>query len=289
MRRACVVRGAWCVVHGAWCVVRGNDVTTMSATGRTRTCNLWFRRPTPYPLGHRASVCEPSGELPSKEGIRRRAWPVVVAANARQLRNASGQAPWLQRPARPAGERSTSGLALPTRARQACAFSKKESLQVDGMALLIGGVWACGHDPGLAGKDVTGRAIALEETSGQAVRPSTQIRCSIVVSISACHAEDPGSIPGRGVYSSVWLLARSRACSLQSCTLSELKIPMCRQVPVELSAQQAVPAALATWVSSDTLRTDARAWPRSAQLCTRAACLPAEQHGYPSDSHAAHN
>jgi hypothetical protein len=21
--------------------------------GRTRTCNLWFRRPTPYPLGHR--------------------------------------------------------------------------------------------------------------------------------------------------------------------------------------------------------------------------------------------
>ena len=26
------------------------------------------------------------------------------------------------------------------------------------------------------------------------------IRCSIVVSISACHAEDPGSIPGRGDY-----------------------------------------------------------------------------------------
>ena len=28
---------------------------------------------------------------------------------------------------------------------------------------------------------------------------SEQIRGSIVVSISACHAEDPGSIPGRGV------------------------------------------------------------------------------------------
>ena len=28
------------------------------------------------------------------------------------------------------------------------------------------------------------------------------IRCSIVVSISACHAEDPGSIPGGGVYPS---------------------------------------------------------------------------------------
>ena len=28
----------------------------------------------------------------------------------------------------------------------------------------------------------------------------TAIRDSIVVSISACHADDPGSIPGRGVY-----------------------------------------------------------------------------------------
>ena len=27
-----------------------------------------------------------------------------------------------------------------------------------------------------------------------------QIRCSIVVSISACHAEDPGSIPGGGAF-----------------------------------------------------------------------------------------
>ncbi len=31
--------------------------------GRTRTCNLWFRRPTPYPLGHRAS-----GKLPLLTG-----------------------------------------------------------------------------------------------------------------------------------------------------------------------------------------------------------------------------
>ena len=29
-------------------------------------------------------------------------------------------------------------------------------------------------------------------------RPKIQFRCSIVVSISACHAEDPGSIPGGG-------------------------------------------------------------------------------------------
>ena len=36
--------------------------------------------------------------------------------------------------------------------------------------------------------------IAEEEGAGL-----KQIRCSIVVSISACHAEDPGSIPGGGV------------------------------------------------------------------------------------------
>ena len=28
--------------------------TEMIDPGRTRACNLWFRRPTPYPLGHRA-------------------------------------------------------------------------------------------------------------------------------------------------------------------------------------------------------------------------------------------
>ena len=26
--------------------------------GRTRTCNLWFRRPTPYPLGHRTLAAQ---------------------------------------------------------------------------------------------------------------------------------------------------------------------------------------------------------------------------------------
>ena len=35
---------------------------------------------------------------------------------------------------------------------------------------------------------------------------TTQIRYSIVVSISACHAEDLGSIPGRGVFFGSWLL-----------------------------------------------------------------------------------
>ena len=36
-----------------------------------------------------------------------------------------------------------------------------------------------------------------------------QIRDSIVVSISACHAEDPGSIPGRGVLSICFLTLRA--------------------------------------------------------------------------------
>ena len=32
--------------------------------GRVRTCNLWFRRPTPYPLGHRTSWNTGSTPLP---------------------------------------------------------------------------------------------------------------------------------------------------------------------------------------------------------------------------------
>ena len=37
--------------------------------------------------------------------------------------------------------------------------------------------------------------VAHEEGAGL-----KQIRCGVVVNISACHAEDPGSIPGGGVY-----------------------------------------------------------------------------------------
>ena len=40
------------------------------------------------------------------------------------------------------------------------------------------------------------RAQRLGSTLGTML---THLRGSIVVSISACHAEDPGSIPGRGV------------------------------------------------------------------------------------------
>ena len=31
-----------------------DSLKTLFDPGRTRTCNLWFRRSTPYPLGHRA-------------------------------------------------------------------------------------------------------------------------------------------------------------------------------------------------------------------------------------------
>jgi len=39
----------------------------------------------------------------------------------------------------------------------------------------------------------------LQQRNGMIMFCVLQNRCSIVVSISACHAEDPGSIPGGGV------------------------------------------------------------------------------------------
>ena len=44
--------------------------------GRTRACNLWFRRPTPYPLGHRAlDACQVLGDNEScKQALARHGW-----------------------------------------------------------------------------------------------------------------------------------------------------------------------------------------------------------------------
>ena len=42
-----------------------------------------------------------------------------------------------------------------------------------------------------------------------------QFRCSIVVSISACHAEDPGSIPGGGVLQLVQVLLTLWCCNTE--------------------------------------------------------------------------
>ena len=44
-----------------------------------------------------------------------------------------------------------------------------------------------------------GLALGVPVAELLAAVPHFQIRCSIVVSISACHAEDPGSVPGGGV------------------------------------------------------------------------------------------
>ena len=41
---------------------------------------------------------------------------------------------------------------------------------------------------------------SLGVTPNKQLCPRVTIRDSIVVSISACHADDPGSIPGRGVF-----------------------------------------------------------------------------------------
>ena len=47
----------------------------------------------------------------------------------------------------------------------------------------------------------------------------SQIRDSIVVSISACHAEDPGSIPGRGVLLAATWMQRNGAIKKKSASL----------------------------------------------------------------------
>ena len=56
-----------------------------------------------------------------------------------------------------------------------------------------------------------------------------QIRGSIVVSISACHAEDPGSIPGRGVLLAIRPGPSSRSSSAQN--------PLAQPSPLSLAKQ----------------------------------------------------
>ena len=43
-------------IQHARCASMGVRAAIPNDPGRTRTCNLWFRRPTPYPLGHRANA-----------------------------------------------------------------------------------------------------------------------------------------------------------------------------------------------------------------------------------------
>ena len=48
------------------------------------------------------------------------------------------------------------------------------------------------------------RALSMREVMGSMPIFSTFLLDSIVVSISACHADDPGSIPGRGGLINFW-------------------------------------------------------------------------------------
>ena len=60
--------------------------------GRTRTCNLWFRRPTPYPLGHRAD-----GMSQAPTGLSLKTWWVSGVAQS-SLRRAATRRPSSQAP-----------------------------------------------------------------------------------------------------------------------------------------------------------------------------------------------
>ena len=58
------------------------------------------------------------------------------------------------------------------------------------------------HGVGESSRTTAGNSVILCVR----VRHAFQFRDSIVVSISACHAEDPGSIPGRGMFASSQLM-----------------------------------------------------------------------------------
>ena len=67
---------------------------------------------------------------------------------------------------------------------------------------------ACSHHKTYIWSQCAALSIYMRKSHGVAGMPTggkcpmhhTHVRCSIVVSISACHAEDPGSIPGGGVF-----------------------------------------------------------------------------------------
>ena len=55
----CVRVHEMCVcVHVRVTLAGGVHVCAGHDSGRTRACSLWFRRPTPHPLGHRAHVLQ---------------------------------------------------------------------------------------------------------------------------------------------------------------------------------------------------------------------------------------
>ena len=91
---------------------------------------------------------------------------------------------------------------------------------------------------------------------------ASQLRDSIVVSISACHAEDPGSIPGRGI---LYMLVTTASNLLLACTTKpfsqELLFPVAglwwkmtvafKRLVVHMFGSQVERTRLRQWLASD--------------------------------------
>ena len=134
----------------------------------------------------RASLTPPAGECGAAcgdpAGVSRARKRAEEAH--RRRRRLTGQ---LGVPSGPPGARKSADLARPP-GRASCVAHDR--LRAQEARLKTAGA--------RQGHGVVGVAQGGFRPQKEQVDQSGQIRCSIVVSISACHAEDPGSIPGGG-------------------------------------------------------------------------------------------
>ena len=118
---------------------------------------------------------------------------------------------------------------------------------MDGLRLRCSGIWVAGCMSAAASRDAQPTRLprrAAHNTQKDHAQPEDlrrpgprtkaellqmiwplhyqQIRCSIVVSISACHAEDPGSIPGGGVLQLVSRAPPPITTATKFCTIRSL-------------------------------------------------------------------
>ncbi len=178
-----------------------------STRGGTRTRNLLLRREAPYPLGHTSSCA--SWPI-SRTRVSR---PANVAGNALStarrslLRSAGSPAPLLPLHSPPGAARMQ-----PPRPCTRC-------LPHWHTVHLTGSIGTTAQ-PRRSARPFHARSSCTRQRQGHAgadgrlPRREHQIRCSIVVSISACHAEDPGSIPGGGVFKPMGSAVSQRQASL---------------------------------------------------------------------------
>ena len=134
----------------------------------------------------RASLTPPAGECGAACGDPAGASRARKRAEEahRRRRRLTGQ---LGVPSGPPGARKSADLARPP-GRASCVAHDR--LRAQEARLKTAGA--------RQGHGVVGVAQGGFRPQQEQVDQSGQIRCSIVVSISACHAEDPGSIPGGG-------------------------------------------------------------------------------------------